>query len=217
MICVSRTIRSAPPPYPASPFCLTAWRVAVSLLMMGLITAGGGLLAVASGPSPFGSIVGIVRHPSGGVVPGCRITVHQETTSARCATRSDPQGSYGVANLEPGTYTVDMEAPGFQRATYTGITLSARQTIRVDGCVTPLAPSESDPGRAASERESRLAVSHPAETRTPFAALEQQPRERGRAASWFDRDADLDWVGEEMGEPTFHALSNLLSRDKEGS
>src|SRR4051794_11399659 len=156
MIRVSRAIRPAHPPDTVNQFCLGSRRVAVSLLLIGWMTACCGTLAATGGPSHFGSIVGTVRNPSGGVVPGCQITVHQETTSARCTTLSDQQGSYCVANLEPGTYTVGMEARGFQRATCTGIELLAQQTIRVDGCVTPTAPSASDHGRAASEQESNL-------------------------------------------------------------
>ena len=87
---------------------------------------------LARAQSTFGSIVGAVHDPSGGVVGKARITIlDRQTASTRSAT-TDTTGSYVVVNLEPGDYQVDIEAPGFQRATYADLVLQARQTIRVD-------------------------------------------------------------------------------------
>src|SRR5439155_23373390 len=89
-------------------------------------------LSVASGQSTFGTILGTVRDQSGALMPGCMVTVENLGTSLRRAIVADERGSYNAPNLEPGTYKVRIEVPGFQAAEYTDIQLLARQTIRID-------------------------------------------------------------------------------------
>jgi hypothetical protein len=82
--------------------------------------------------STFASVLGTVRDASGGVVPTCLITVENAGTSVKRTTVCDAGGNYTVPNLEPGSYTIRMEAPGFQVANFK-IELTARETVRVDG------------------------------------------------------------------------------------
>jgi hypothetical protein len=81
--------------------------------------------------STFGSILGTVRDPSGAVVATSVITVDNAGTSAHRSTLSDSGGAYEVTNLEPGAYTIKVEARGFQAAIYK-VELTARATARVD-------------------------------------------------------------------------------------
>src|SRR6267143_345861 len=89
------------------------------------------LSGVALGQSTFGTILGTVRDQSGGVMPGCAVSVENVGTSLRRSTLTDENGFYAAPNLEPGTYKVKIELPGFQVAEYTSIQLLARQTIRI--------------------------------------------------------------------------------------
>ncbi len=82
--------------------------------------------------STFASIVGTVKDPSGAVVAKASVAVVNSGTDTRRATVTDTSGDYSVPNLEPGTYKVTMETPGFQPFVYE-ITLTARETARVDG------------------------------------------------------------------------------------
>src|SRR6516225_1993166 len=82
----------------------------------------------AFGQSTFGTILGTVHDTSGAVMPGCAVTAENVGTSAKRSAVTDETGSYSVQNLEPGTYTVKIELPGFQIAQYTSIVLTARQT-----------------------------------------------------------------------------------------
>lgn len=83
--------------------------------------------------STFGSIVGTVRDPSAGLVANSVVTLENSGTSARRSTTTDQSGAYTITNLEPGTYKVTIQAPGFQIATYDNIVLTARATVRIDG------------------------------------------------------------------------------------
>jgi len=90
----------------------------------------------APAQSTFGSFTGTVRDPSGAAVASCMITVINKGTAARRSTLTDDKGSYVVVNVEPGTYELSMEAPGFQKAAFTNVEVQARETVRLDGNLT---------------------------------------------------------------------------------
>jgi hypothetical protein len=83
--------------------------------------------------STFGSFTGTVHDPSGSLVATCKVTATNKATGAQRSVVTDSNGGYVLVNMEPSTYEITMEAPGFQLATYAGLELDSRQTIRVDG------------------------------------------------------------------------------------
>jgi len=87
--------------------------------------------SMAMAQSTFGSILGTVKDTSGAVIASCKITLDNTGTSAHRATLTDAGGAYEITNLEPGSYTIKVEAPGFNVVTYQ-VELTARQTARVD-------------------------------------------------------------------------------------
>jgi len=91
------------------------------------------LLIVFILQSTFGTILGTVHDSSAALIPGCVVTVENSGTLFRRPTAADESGSFAFPNLEPGTYKVKIESPGFRVAEYPNIQLLARQTIRVDG------------------------------------------------------------------------------------
>src|SRR6266700_7607342 len=99
-------------------------------------------LSTARAQSTFASLLGTVKDASGAVVAQCIVTVENTGTSAHRSTLTDTSGSYTVPNLEPGAYTIKMEAAGFQAANYK-TQLTARQTVRVDGQMAVAAQSQS--------------------------------------------------------------------------
>jgi Carboxypeptidase regulatory-like domain/TonB dependent receptor len=86
--------------------------------------------------STFGEFLGTVKDPSGAVVSGCIVTAKNAETSATRIATTDSSGNYTLVNLEPGTYAITMEAPGFQKVTHPNLQLLSRQTVRVDGALT---------------------------------------------------------------------------------
>ena len=122
--------------------------------------------AVTFGQSTFGTIQGTVHDQSGGVMPGCAVTVENVGTSARRAAITDETGSYAAPNLEPGTYKVRIELPGFQVAEYTGIQLTARQTVRIDGTLKVATQTETVSVTAEAAPVISTEVSNIAETKT---------------------------------------------------
>ena len=61
------------------------------------------------------SIQGTVTDPSGAGVPNAKVTVTDQATQVYKNTTSSATGFYAVGNLVPGSYTVTVEAQGFQK------------------------------------------------------------------------------------------------------
>src|SRR5665213_99709 len=84
-----------------------------------------------------GTIQGAVLDQSGGAVVGATVTV---TDVARGISRdlvTDDAGQYVATSLNPGTYTVRVEAKGFRAEEHTNVLVEVGQNIRVDLEVQP--------------------------------------------------------------------------------
>ena len=105
-------------------------------LLKALLT---GLLAFAPAgfaQSTFGTFVGTIHDPSGGVVTACKVTAENTATAAKRSATTDAKGTYSIVNLEPGTYEITMEMPGFNEAVFRNMDPQSRETVRVDGLLT---------------------------------------------------------------------------------
>src|SRR5262245_50306491 len=79
------------------------------------------------------SLTGVVRDPSGAVLPG--VTVEASSPALIEQVRSvttDAQGLYRIVDLRPGPYTVTFTLAGFTTVRRTGIELRAEFTATVD-------------------------------------------------------------------------------------
>lgn len=59
------------------------------------------------------SMRGVVRDPSGAVVPGATITLLNSATGQSFTAKSGGAGDYQVSQIPPATYTISVEAAGF--------------------------------------------------------------------------------------------------------
>jgi hypothetical protein len=80
--------------------------------------------------STFGSIVGIVKDPSGLVVPGAQLTLSGLEDQSRHTAMSDPDGSFQFMNVKAGMYEISAESEGFAPFRLQALRLEARQTLR---------------------------------------------------------------------------------------
>jgi carboxypeptidase family protein len=81
------------------------------------------------GAEPTGSISGTVVDPSGAAVPGAKITATNIDTGATRQTTTSADGSYAFLGLRVGSYSLSVEASGFQRTVQTGISVKADQSL----------------------------------------------------------------------------------------
>jgi len=85
------------------------WRV----LLMAVLVVCPPTLAFAQGTS---SITGGVTDSAGGVIPGATVVVTNNATGAKSETVTSANGTYNVAALQAGTYTVSATLTGFKIA-----------------------------------------------------------------------------------------------------
>ncbi len=90
-------------------------------------------LAMASAADAQSAIAGVVRDPSGAVLPG--VTVEASSPALIEGTRTavtDDAGSYRIVDLRPGEYTVAFALTGFRTVKRDGITLPTSFTATVN-------------------------------------------------------------------------------------
>lgn len=87
------------------------------------------LILAAQAPRPT-SIRGIVTDPDGAPFPGVLVTA--ESDAGRRTGYTDVEGRYQLDELEPGSYEVRVELPGFCAELRTDLRLAAGSTITVD-------------------------------------------------------------------------------------
>jgi hypothetical protein len=99
------------------------------------------LLALAASrlaaQSTFGAILGTVRDSSGALVLGAQVTLVNTGTAATRTMATDANGNYAFKNIDVGTYALTFSAPGFQKESLKEISLTARDTRRMDATLKP--------------------------------------------------------------------------------
>ncbi len=64
----------------------------------------------------IGTVQGVVKDPNGALVSGATVTMTQAVTGYQQTAQTDAQGTFRLVNVPFNTYTVRVEAPGFQNA-----------------------------------------------------------------------------------------------------
>lgn len=80
----------------------------------------------------LGDIGGTVRDPAGASVVDATVTITNTATNAARTTTTNEAGLYSFPALQPGTYSIRVEAKGFKSYTQTGIELQVQQNARID-------------------------------------------------------------------------------------
>jgi len=99
-----------------------------------LVTVGlYGIGLVSPAPAQFPSAIeGTVSDPSGAPVPGATVVVINQATNVRYQGVSTSSGPFRVPALPPGTYRVDVQAPGSQMWTQTDVVLEPNKIRTVN-------------------------------------------------------------------------------------
>jgi hypothetical protein len=78
------------------------------------------------------SLSGTVKDPVGAVVPGATVTLRNVDTSVSSTTTSNGDGNYTFQNLNPGNFTVEATAKGFQLNEVPSFTLTVGQKASIN-------------------------------------------------------------------------------------
>ena len=80
----------------------------------------------------YGSIVGGVKDPQGGNVPGATVTITNKATNLVRETTTDAQGTYSFSNVQIGSYDVKVALTGFRESVRTAVPVTVGDISRVD-------------------------------------------------------------------------------------
>jgi hypothetical protein len=78
------------------------------------------------------AVTGRVTDATGAVIPGVTVTVSNTATGVSREVISNEQGIYAATQLQPGTYNVKAELPGFQPKLANNVVLPVDQTITLN-------------------------------------------------------------------------------------
>ncbi len=79
-----------------------------------------------------GGVTGTVRDSSGAVVPGVPVELINEATNVAAIVKSTGSGTYVFSFVQPGSYRLHVQAPGFKEFIDTGIVVNLQHTDTID-------------------------------------------------------------------------------------
>ncbi|MGH9338892.1 MAG: TonB-dependent receptor domain-containing protein [Acidobacteriota bacterium] len=100
----------------------------LNALWLVILVLAGAPLAVAQ----TAQVTGRIADSSGAVIQGATVTMTHVAKGIDRETFSNEEGYYTVPLLEPATYRMTVQMPGFKPVTRSGITLQVEQVARID-------------------------------------------------------------------------------------
>ncbi len=90
------------------------------------------LSQASSGQAVNGTLLGTVNDATGAAVSNAKVVATQTSTGAIHESLTNESGNYTIPDLQPGPYSVAVEAPGFKKALQENIVLASNSSTRVD-------------------------------------------------------------------------------------
>ncbi len=108
----------------------TKWRImCVVLFVLGFCCVFSGRKALAQVDQ--GAITGVVKDPTGAVIPRAQVTLTNTDTGFVLQTISDTKGEYGFSPIKIGNYTVSATAPGFETTTQENVHVDIQDRLNI--------------------------------------------------------------------------------------
>ena len=104
-----------------------------SLIRLALLAVLTGLLTCTAPAQDFrGRVQGRVTDPTDSVVPGATVTLVNTSTNVQTVQQTNEAGIYRFAGVDPGPYSLTVQASGFNRFVQQNITILSQGDITVD-------------------------------------------------------------------------------------
>jgi hypothetical protein len=98
------------------------------LLVVGLVMASA---LPTLGQSTVGSVRGTVQDKSGAAIGGAKVVLHSTDENSDKMEDADASGDFSFENVKAGHYTLRGSQDGFAETVISGISLEARQDLRL--------------------------------------------------------------------------------------
>src|SRR5260370_8058469 len=102
------------------------------LLAVMVMVCLGLAIPIAVGQSIFGTLIGSVVDSSGGFVPNANVTLKNAESGDLRKTVTNSDGYFTFSSVPVGTYTLTVEAPGFQKYQETGLAFTGAEKKNVN-------------------------------------------------------------------------------------
>jgi hypothetical protein len=102
--------------------------VASAVICCLLFSAG----SFAHAQSTFGSVRGNVQDASGSAIPGAQIVLHSTDENTERTVDTDTSGAFIIENVKAGKYSLRAHRDGFADTVVSGISVEARQDLRLE-------------------------------------------------------------------------------------
>src|SRR5437868_11178512 len=79
-----------------------------------------------------GQFTGVVTDPSGAAIANAKVTVTNLGTNATTVATTNQSGIFAARELQIGTYSISVEAPGFRKSVNSGLSANAGVVTHVD-------------------------------------------------------------------------------------
>lgn len=107
-------------------------RRTLTVILAAVLTLGYGVSAAAQAGIDMGSVTGTVKDPGGALVPGAQITLTNTATGVTQKTVSTSAGAYSFPLVTVGTYSLKVEAKGFQTSVVNQVLVHVQTTDTED-------------------------------------------------------------------------------------
>jgi Carboxypeptidase regulatory-like domain/TonB dependent receptor len=87
---------------------------------------------LATAQSTSASLTGLVDDPAKALIPGATITAINTQTGEKASTTTNKEGQYVLPGLNPGTYRIEVDKPGFKGIIEAGLTLHVQDAVQIN-------------------------------------------------------------------------------------
>jgi hypothetical protein len=106
---------------------MPSWRISLKFLLLFSMVA-----ALVFGQRDLGTVTGTISDPQGAAIPNAKVSIKDSATGVSYDTVTNESGSFTRPALNPGTYTVVVEAAGFQKAQQSNVLVNPGEPVAVN-------------------------------------------------------------------------------------
>ena len=101
------------------------------ILVIALVILASGLMPLSAQTSQ-GRITGRITDTTGAVIVKAKVTIENRATHVQRVLETNTSGDYVAPGLEPGAYSLSVEAPNFRKVVRDSVQLEVAKDVRVD-------------------------------------------------------------------------------------